>query len=77
MSIMRNLTLASAKHLMSMGHITPDHHARIVASAGKSRKTRPFGSMAPQQAQAPIPGAMPSQAVPAGTATGYGQDEAG
>lgn len=32
MQHMRNLTLASAKHLMTQGHITPAHHARIVSS---------------------------------------------
>jgi hypothetical protein len=30
---MRNLTLASAKHLLTQGHITPAHHQRIVAAA--------------------------------------------
>ena len=34
MSRMRNLTLASAKHLLTQGHITPAHHAKIVAAAG-------------------------------------------
>ena len=28
-SAMRNLTLASAKHLVTQGHITPAHHAKI------------------------------------------------
>ena len=28
-SAMRNLTLASAKHLVNSGHITPAHHAKI------------------------------------------------
>lgn len=69
---LRNLTLASAKHLASQGHITPQHHARIVASVAPPRRKKPpaargFGSLA-QQAQAPIPG---SGAVPDGTATGY------
>jgi hypothetical protein len=31
---MRNLTLASAKHLLTQGHITPAHHQKIVAAAG-------------------------------------------
>lgn len=62
---MRNLTLASAKHLLSEGHITPQHHQRIVAAVTPSLK-RPkapamggmgggFGRLLPQQAQAPIP----------------------
>ena len=34
MSRMRNLTLASAKHLLTQGHITPAHHQKIVAAAG-------------------------------------------
>lgn len=75
MSRMRNLTLASAKHLMNMGHITASHHARIVSSqapkAKRAAMAQPFGSLRPQQAQAPIPGAAPSQAIPAGTASGY------
>jgi hypothetical protein len=33
MSRMRNLTLASAKHLLTQGHISPAHHQRIVAAA--------------------------------------------
>lgn len=77
MSIMRNLTLASAKHLMTQGHITPAHHAKIVAAV-KPPSARPrkphasaFGSLVPQQAQAPIPGVAPPQAIPTGTATGY------
>lgn len=32
MQHLRNLTLASAKHLLTQGHITPAHHARIVSS---------------------------------------------
>lgn len=72
MQHMHALTLASAKHLLSQGHITPQHHARIVASvkpASPKRQpvVRSFGSLA-QQAQAPIPG---SGEVPDGTATGY------
>lgn len=88
-SRMRALTLASAKHLLNMGHITPAHHARITTGAPaaaemagmereakmKKPRARPFGSLKPQQAQAPIPGAMGSAAIPAGTASGYGSDE--
>jgi hypothetical protein len=86
---MNNLTLASAKHLMNMGHITPQHHAKIVGSikplklapppqtpalkiAGPKGAKAGFGSLVqPQQAQAPIPGAMGAPAVPPGTATDY------
>ena len=59
MSRMRNLTLASAKHLLNQGHITPAHHQKIVAAAGlpkmpmmpklpKMQKAAPrgFGSLA-------------------------------
>ena len=59
MSRMRNLTLASAKHLLTQGHITPAHHQKIVAAAGlptmpklpklpKMQKAAPggFGSLA-------------------------------
>ena len=55
-SHMRNLTLASAKHLLSQGHLTPAHHAKIVASvkfpkmkmpqAGKPPKVPGFGALA-------------------------------
>lgn len=38
MSRMQNLTLASAKHLLNMGHITPQHHKQIVAAAMKPMK---------------------------------------
>jgi hypothetical protein len=72
MSNMHNLTLASAKHLMTMGHITPAHHAKIVSSL-KPRKPKPktFGSLA-QQAQAPIPSVgMGPGTIPMGTASGY------
>jgi hypothetical protein len=91
MSRMNSLTLASAQHLRTMGHITPAHHAQIKASVttgpaaakemagmerqAKRKKPRPFGSMIPQQAQAPIPEDPMGQGVPAGTATGYGDDE--
>lgn len=80
MNRMSSLTLASAQHLRTMGHITPAHHAKIVASIKKPRKIgaiAKFGSMIPQaqQAQAPIPGAPAGMGVPAGTATGYGDDE--
>lgn len=75
MQHMRNLTLASAKHLLTQGHITPAHHARIVAAVAPHKRKPPaapgFGSLA-QQAQAPIPavGAGPST-TPDGTASGY------
>ncbi len=76
MSNMRNLTLASAKHLMNEGHITPAHHARIARTVKlpKPVKPRMFGSLA-QQAQAPIPGAEGAAAIPPGTATGYSDGE--
>lgn len=80
MSNMRNLTLASAKHLLTAGHITPAHHARITSTVKMPKmkmprmvKPRAFGSLIPQQAQAPIPGVGSEPAtVPEGTATGYG-----
>lgn len=59
---MRNLTLASAKHLLSMGHLTPAQHTKIVSAASpappklkKPRMPMAFGSLAPQSAQSPIP----------------------
>lgn len=73
MQHMRALTLASAKHLLSQGHITPQQHAGIVAKVGAPKRKKPpqpvrgFGSLA-QQAQAPIPGLG---AIPEGTASGY------
>jgi hypothetical protein len=76
---MRALTLASAKHLMNQGHITPEHHARIVAAVSPTKPIRRqkapqgirgFGSLA-QQAQAPIPGISGPAATPDGTSSGY------
>lgn len=58
------LTIASAKHLLSQGHITPQHHARIVKGiAPKAKRAAPvrgFGSLAPVE-PAPVtpPGAAP------------------
>ena len=74
-----NLTLASAKHLMTQGHITPAHHAKIVASVKmphlgmkKPPIARTFGSLIPQQAQAPVPGVgSDPSSTPSGTASGY------
>jgi hypothetical protein len=31
---MRNLTKASAKHLLAMGHISQAHHDKIMAASG-------------------------------------------
>jgi hypothetical protein len=73
---MKALTIASAKHLLTQGHITPAHHAAIVGSV-KPKKLKPaatprFGSLAPQQAQAPVPAVgMGAPSIPAGTASGY------
>ena len=33
-SHMRNLTRASAKHLLAMGHISQAHHDKIMAASG-------------------------------------------
>lgn len=74
---MQALTLASARHLLNQGHITPQHHARIAASVGAVKKpkkppaVRGFGSLA-QQAQAPIPGiGSDPTTAPAGTSSGF------
>lgn len=72
---MHNLTLASAKHLHAQGHITRPHYNEILRKVAKARAAPSFGSMQPQQAQAPIPGAPPAMATPPGTATGYSDDE--
>lgn len=88
MQHMRNLTLASAKHLMQAGHITERQHASIVNKVSgraasremdgmerqaKHKRKAPsgFGSLVPQQAQAPIPGTPPGADTPDGTASGY------
>lgn len=75
MQHMQNLTLASARHLLTQGHITPAHHARIVSAAKSPKKRKAaapgFGSLVPQQGQAPIPGAPPGADTPDGTASGY------
>ena len=51
---MRNLTLASAKHLVSQGHITPAHHKKIQ----KAVKAAP-PKMAPPSMQPPGPPKSP------------------
>lgn len=83
MSRMRNLTLASAKHLLSQGHITPQHHQKIIAAAmaapkipkmPKAPKLAAFGALGrPQQAQAPIPANSGDigTSLPAGTSSDY------
>ena len=60
MSRMHNLTLASAKHLLSQGHITPAHHQRIVASAMATPPTSPTPPTMPTKPK------MPKQAKPPG-----------
>lgn len=40
-SALKNLTLASAKHLVTQGHITKAHHAKILKGAG----IKPMASM--------------------------------
>lgn len=70
-SRMQNLTLASAQHLLNQGHITPDHHKKIVAKAmqmkpmkmpGQPKPYKPpaaFGSLAKGVATPlPTPGAQ-------------------
>jgi hypothetical protein len=53
MSRMRNLTLASAKHLLSQGHITPAHHQRIVAAAMAAPKL-PTAPKMPKMPKPPV-----------------------
>lgn len=38
---MRNLTMASAKHLLSQGHISKPHHAKIMKASGVSGAPKP------------------------------------
>lgn len=59
MSRMHNLTLASAKHLLNQGHITPAHHAKIVAASAAM----------PQMA---APQAMPTMPKPKKPPGGFG-----
>jgi hypothetical protein len=67
-SRLRNLTLASAKHLLSQGHITPAHHQRIVSAASAPTMPTmpklpagPFGSLAKKK-KAVAPPVFPQQA---------------
>ena len=72
MSRMQNLTLASAKHLLTQGHLTPAHHAKIVAAVKMPKMKMPgfpqppkapggFGALAKNAAAPlPIPGAQPT-----------------
>lgn len=70
-TVMRNLTMASAKHLLSAGHISKAHHAKIMKSNG-SLMGAPAAPKAPG-AMAPGPklpkmaaGGPPPMAVPMG-----------
>ena len=60
MSRMRTLTLASAKHLLTQGHITPAHHAKIVAAAGLPKM--PMMPKLPKMQQKAVPGGFGSLA---------------
>jgi hypothetical protein len=65
---MRNLTMASAKHLLSQGHISKPHHAKIMAKAGSvpgAPKPPALGAMAPAP-KVPKMTAMAPPAVPMG-----------
>lgn len=70
-SAMRNLTLASAKHLVSQGHITKAHHAKIQ----KAMKAPMPAAMSPGP---PMPPAMPPMgaAGPVGGGMGMPPDGA-
>lgn len=62
------LTLASAQHLHSQGHITAAHHAKIKkAVAGGGAPMPAFGSLVPQSA-----GHYMSTPTPTGTDEGGG-----
>lgn len=45
MQHMKNLSLASARHLLSQGHITPEHHARIVRKVSGAPAVREMRGM--------------------------------
>ena len=66
---MRNLARASAKHLLSMGHISQAHHDKIMAASGApgtipkmpTLPKAPFGALAKRPAAPPpVPGAAAS-----------------
>ena len=66
---MKNLTLASAKHLLNQGHITPAHHQKIVAAATAMPKmpkmpTGSFGQLAKPKKVAAIAPVLGQQAQP-------------
>jgi len=71
MSRMRNLTLASAKHLLNQGHITPAHHQKIVAAAGLPKM--PMMPKLPKMQQKAAPGGFGSLAKGAGPMMQQGQ----
>jgi hypothetical protein len=60
MDHMQRLTLASAKHLLNQGHLTPQQHAKIVASVGGKKAAKPqpapFGRLSQQAPQSNIGG---------------------
>ena len=66
-SNLRNLTLASAKHLVAQGHITSAQHKRIVKKAGGKMPKPPeepepmFGQLNPSS---PLGGGMLASLMP-------------
>jgi hypothetical protein len=69
---MDNLTLASASHLASQGHITPEHHARIKHAVHKSARGPRVAPPA-----APAFGSLAGAGHMMSTPTPVGQDENG
>jgi hypothetical protein len=65
---MRNLTMASAKHLLSQGHISKPHHAKIVAKVKVAGAPKPPAAGTPM---APAP-KMPKMTVGAPPAVPMG-----
>lgn len=67
---MRNLTLASAKHLLAQGHITKAHHKKIMDTMAAPKMPKMpklpkgpglnFGALSKMAAPLPQPGAQAS-----------------
>ena len=69
-AVLRNLTMASAKHLLSSGHITPQHHAKIMKKVGVPGAPKPpaLGAMSPGPKMMPRAGSPMGAPVDAGSA---------
>lgn len=65
-AVLRNLTMASAKHLLNAGHITAAHHSKIMKKVAAPAAPQTPGAMAPPPPAMKMQAGAPSPAVPMG-----------